>query len=131
MSSANEKWWERLPRILGGWGFAVLIFFQFPFPEAGFVDGIVVRMRPGVLSWSVFVVLIVFAIGIAHSTVTGIVLGNVTKAIANVRRVWKGKRSSSAERAIEDPAASLVSLERTRKRPPMPDVRPPKKPSGR
>lgn len=115
-----EQWWERLPRILGGWGLVVLIFFKFPHPA-----------EPGILSWGAFVALIVFAIGVAHSTVVGIVLGNLTKAIGNVRRIWKGKRESSAQPAIGDVGTSSVSLEGTRKREAMPDIRRPKKPRKR
>ncbi len=66
MSSSNERWWERVPRILGGWGFAVLVFLRFPFPEAELVDGTAVRMDPGVVSWGIYVGLIAFSIGIAH-----------------------------------------------------------------
>ncbi len=125
-----EQWWERLPRILGGWAGALVVFLFFPFPEAELADGTVVLIEPPITAWVVWVTLIVFFVGIAHSTVTGIVLGNVTKAIAAGRRALKGKRSSSAEVVVQDQATSSTSLEGTRKRPAL-DVRPPKKPRGR
>ena len=109
MTPSNEHWWERVPRIVGGWGFALLIFFKFPFPEAELLDGTIVLTKPGLVAWGIYVVLIVFAIGIAHSTVTGIVLGNVTKAIASVRRAWKGKRSS-VETRLDSPPPSPRTL---------------------
>ncbi len=93
----NEKWWERLPRIVGGWGFAILIFFKFPFPEAHMEDGELVHMDPGLLPWSIYVGLILFSIGVAHSTVVGIVLGNLTRAWSFVRRGGKDRRDSTAD----------------------------------
>lgn len=133
MTTGNEHWWERLPRIVGGWTFAILIFLKFPFPEAELVDGTVVRMRPGLTSWVVFVVLIVFSIGIAHSTVTGIVLGNLTKAWSFLKRGAKKRRSSAEALPSPGPSPGTTSgqLESTRKRDALDDVRPPKKPRGR
>lgn len=93
MTSSNEKWWERVPRIIGGWGFAVLVFLKFRFPEAHLVDGTPVRMDPGLVVWGIWVGLIAFSIGIAHSTVTGIVLGQIGRAYSFVRRGGKDRRS--------------------------------------
>lgn len=88
MSSANEKWWERLPRIIGGWGFAVLIFFQFPkFP---FME------EPGITAWMIYVGLMIFFVAVAHSTVVGIVLGNATRLYSFVKRGGKDRRESSS-----------------------------------
>ena len=87
-----EKWWERVPRILGGWGFAILVFLRFPFPEAELVDGMAVRLDPGLVSWGIYVGLIAFSIGIAHSTVMGIVLGQIGRAVSYVRRGGKDRR---------------------------------------
>ena len=103
MSNSIERWWERVPRILGGWGFAILVFLRFPFPEAHLVDGMPVRMDPGPLSWAVYVGLMVFAIGIAHSTVTGIVLGQIGRAYSFARRKGYERRDLS-------PARTAVNL---------------------
>lgn len=83
MSNSVEKWWERVPRIIGGWGFALLVFLKFPFPD-----------DPGPLAWSIYVGLMVFFIGIAHSTVTGIVLGSIGRVYSFVRRGGKERRDS-------------------------------------
>ena len=96
MSNSSERWWERVPRILGGWGFAILVFLRFPFPEAHLVDGMPVRMDPGLVVWGIWVGLIAFSIGIAHSTVTGIVLGQIGRAYSFARRVGKERRHDSA-----------------------------------
>ncbi|KKN20981.1 hypothetical protein LCGC14_0930060 [marine sediment metagenome] len=103
MSNSNEKWWERVPRIIGGWGFAILVFLRFPFPEAQLVDGTPVRVDPGVVSWGIYVGLIAFSIGVAHSTVTGIVLGQIGRAWAFARRGGKERRNSEA--GLEAPSA--------------------------
>lgn len=95
MSNSVERWWERVPRIIGGWGFAILIFLRFPFPEAHLVDGTPVRMDPGLTIWGIWVGLIAFSIGIAHSTVTGIVLGQLGRAWSFVRRGGKDRRDDS------------------------------------
>ncbi len=90
-----EKWWERVPRILGGWGFATLVFLKFPFPEAKLLDGTLVRTDPGVFSWGIYVALIAFSIGIAHSTVTGIVLGQLGRVYSSAysfARRWVAKK---------------------------------------
>lgn len=92
MSSSNERWWERVPRIVGGWGFAVLVFLRFPFPEAKLVDETPVRMDPGLVVWGIWVGLIAFSIGIAHSTVTGIVLGQFVRLWAFCKRGGKERR---------------------------------------
>ena len=114
MSNSNERWWERVPRILGGWGFAVLVFLRFPFPEAQLVDGTPVRMDPGVVSWGIYVGLIAFSIGIAHSTVTGIVLGQIGRAYSFVRRKGYERRDSAppAGTAVDIP---IVDRRRQRK----------------
>jgi len=113
MSSANERWWERVPRILGGWGFAILIFLRFPFPEAHLVDGTLVRVDPGLVVWGVWVGLIAFSIGIAHSTVMGIVLGQIGRA-------WSFVRRGGWERRGETPppgtAVNIPIVDRRRKR---------------
>lgn len=108
MSNQTEKWWERVPRILGGWGFAILVFLRFPFPEAHLVDGTPVRIDPGMVSWGIYVGLIAFSIGIAHSTVMGIVLGQIGRAYSFVRRGGKDRRDSASTRvqeAIDIPVA--------------------------
>ncbi len=99
MSNQTERWWERVPRILGGWGFALLVFLRFPFPEAELVDGTAVLVDPGPLSWALYVGLIVFFVGIAHSTVTGIMLGSLVRAWS----FWKrgGKERRDAETPID------------------------------
>ncbi len=116
MSNPDERWWERVPRIIGGWGFAVLVFLRFPFPEGHLVDGTTVRMDPGVLSWGIYVGLIAFSIGIAHSTVTGIVLGQIGRAWSFVRRGGWERRN------IEPPppgtAVNMPVVDRRRKRKP-------------
>ena len=115
MSNSNERWWERVPRILGGWGFAVLVFLRFPFPEAQLVDGTPVRMDPGVVSWGIYVGLIAFSIGIAHSTVTGIMLGQIGRMYSFVRRKGYERRDS------EPPVGTAVNIpivDRRRKRKP-------------
>ena len=96
-----ERWWERVPRILGGWGFAILVFLRFPFPEAELVDGTAVRLDPGLVSWGIYVGLISFSIGVAHSTVTGIVLGQLGRAWAFARRGGKERRSEPGTRIQE------------------------------
>ena len=104
MTSHPEQWWERVPRIVGGWGFAILIFLRFPFPEAHLVDGTPVRMDPGLLIWGMWVGLIAFSIGIAHSTVTGIVLGQIGRAYSFARRGGKERRGSAA------PAGTAIDM---------------------
>jgi hypothetical protein len=99
MSNSKERWWERVPRIVGGWGFAVLVFLRFPFPEGQLVDGTTVRMDPGPVAWGIYVALIAFSIGVAHSTVTGIVLGQIGRVIAFARRGGKERRDSGTAAA--------------------------------
>jgi hypothetical protein len=53
-------------------------------------------MDPGPVAWGIYVALIAFSIGVAHSTVTGIVLGQIGRAIAFVRRGGKERRDSVA-----------------------------------
>ena len=85
-SKKSEAWWERLPRIIGGWGFAILVFLKFPqFP---FME------KPTTSAWVVYVGLMIFFVGVAHSTAVGIVLGNVTRAWSFVRRGGKERRTS-------------------------------------
>ncbi len=106
MTSVNERWWERVPRILGGWGFAVLVFFKFP--QFAFMQ------EPGVAAWVVYVGLLVFFVGVAHSTVVGIVLGNVTRAWSFLKRGGKNRRDSvPAGTALNMPAVDR----RKRKKP--------------
>ncbi len=116
MSNSTERWWERVPRILGGWGFAVLVFLRFPFPEAELVDGTLVRTDPGVVSWGIYVGLIAFSIGIAHSTVTGIVLGQLGRAYSFVWRRGKERRAGVTSREAEGggrtPGATLLPARR-------------------
>ena len=114
MSNSTERWWERVPRIVGGWGFAVLVFLKFPFPEAELVDGTPVRMDPGVVSWGIYVTLIAFSIGIAHSTVTGIVLGSIGRCIAFVRRGGKEQRDKSPR--PPGTALSMPAVDRRKRR---------------
>ena len=84
-SHKTEAWWERVARIIGGWGFAVLVFFKFPrFP---FME------KPTTTAWVVYVALMIFFVGVAHSTVVGIVLGNVTRLYSFVKRGGKERRS--------------------------------------
>lgn len=92
MSSTREQWWERVPRIIGGWVFAILIFFKFPFPEAHMENGELVHLDPGLVPWGIYVGLILFSIGVAHSTVVGIVLGNLMRAWSFVKRGGKDRR---------------------------------------
>lgn len=84
-SHKAEAWWERLPRIIGGWGFAVLVFFKFP--QFQFME------KSTTIAWIVYVGLIIFFVGVAHSTVVGIVLGNVTRLYSFVKRGGKERRS--------------------------------------
>ena len=114
MSNQVEKWWERVPRILGGWGFAILVFLKFPFPEAQLVDGTPVRMDPGMVSWGIYVGLIAFSAGIAHSTVMGIVLGQIGRAVAFVRRGGKERRDSTASTRVQE--AVHIPMKDRRKR---------------
>lgn len=124
MTTGNEQWWERLPRILGGWGFAVLIFLKFPFSD-----------EPGIVAWVAYVSLIVFFVGIAHSTVTGIVLGNLTKAASTVRRLARGKRASSAgHQQVDSPGTTSGQSSLKPQGPPLREMREgeiPKKPRSR
>ena len=113
MSNSVERWWERWARILGGWGFAVLVFLRFPFPEARLVDGTAVRVDPGVTSWAVYVGLMVFFVGVAHSTVVGLVLGNLTRAYSFFRRGGKERRDT--EPATVAVAQPVVDRRRDRR----------------
>lgn len=108
----DERWWERVPRIVGGWCFATLVFLKFPFPEAHLVDGSLVRMDPGLAVWGIYVVLIGFSIGIAHSTVTGIVLGQIGRAYAFVRRGGKERRGSVAEGPVLQTVVDMPAVDR-------------------
>ncbi len=116
MSTHAERWWERVPRILGGWGFAVLVFLRFPFPEAELIDGTAVRVDPGVVSWGIYVGLIGFSIAIAHSTVFGIVVGHLGRAWA----FWKWKRGGEVEQRGKTPppgtSVNLPAVDRRKKR---------------
>jgi hypothetical protein len=94
MSNQDEKWWERVPRILGGWGFAVLVFFRFP--KFAFME------EPGATAWMVYVGLMVFFVGIAHSTVMGIVLGQLGRAYSFVRRGGKDRRDSTDSTRVQE-----------------------------
>ena len=114
MSNSDERWWERVPRILGGWGFAVLIFFKFPFPEAHMEDGEVVHMDPGLVPWGIYVGLILFSIGVAHSTVVGIVLGNLTRFWSFVRRGGKDRRDSATGTRVREAVDMPVKDRRKR-----------------
>ncbi len=116
MSNSSERWWERVPRIIGGWGFAVLVFLRFPFPEAHLVDGTPVRVDPGVVSWGIYVGLIAFSIGVAHSTVTGIVLGQLGRAWSFVRRGGRERRLDLGPSAPSAPSDPTVTTDRRRRR---------------
>ncbi len=114
MRNRTEQWWERVPRILGGWGFAILVFLRFPFPEAQLVDGTTVRIDPGVISWGIYVGLITFSIGIAHSTVMGIVIGSIGRVYSFVRRGGKDRRNSTAGTRVQE--AVDIPIKNRRKR---------------
>ena len=86
MSTHAERWWERVPRILGGWGLASLTLWKFF--ELG--DAAVLPTR------ITYILLIAFFAGIAHSTVTGIVLGQLGRAYNFVKRGGKNRRDSVA-----------------------------------
>ena len=77
----EEAWWERVPRIIGGWGLASLTLWKFF--ELGDAAELPTRVT--------YMLLIAFFAGMAHSTVTGIVLGQIGRAWAFVRRGGKKK----------------------------------------
>lgn len=60
-------------------------------------DGEVVHLDPGLVPWGIYVGLILFSIGVAHSTVVGIVLGNLTRVWSFVKRGGKDRRQSTAD----------------------------------
>ncbi len=92
MSNQSEKWWERVPRILGGWGLAALTLWRL-FALGGDAELKVM---------AVYLLLIAFFVGMAHSTVTGVVLGQLGRVWSFVRRGGKDRRDSTAGTRVQE-----------------------------
>jgi hypothetical protein len=83
VSNSKERWWERVPRIVGGWGLASLTLWKFF--DLGDAAELPTR--------ATYILLIAFFAGMAHSTVTGIVLGQIGRLYSFVWRRGKERRS--------------------------------------
>ncbi len=84
MSTANEQRWERLGRMIGGWALALLVIWKYPVPPDG------IEIMEATVRWGFLALLIALGIGMAHSTVFGIVLGYMGRWYSFLRR---GKRN--------------------------------------
>ncbi len=105
MSNSKERWWERVPRIVGGWGLAALTLWRL-FALGGDAELKVM---------AVYLLLIAFFVGMAHSTVTGIVLSQIGRMISFVRRKGYERRSDTGPEAPSAPGDSTITVDRRRR----------------
>ena len=104
MSTVHEQWWERLGRMIGGWALALIVIWKYPVPPNG------IEFMEAAVRWGFLAALITLGVGMAHSTVFGIVLGTMGRWYSFLR--WKGKGGPDRRDAEASGGTQLIPSRR-------------------